>query len=159
MHLIFNFGDFMRNQLRSKELIFARCCCTSLDCKVSGGTRPDRAKLSLDRLCRQSSAALRVSRLVLASVAISVATRTFQCAGAPRSEFCALDSWLRRRSHCDVAGSNHDRDLGATATRGVIELDSPSAMGCRDRHVSFDGLRLLVVALGDAHGAVVLAIP
>ena len=48
--------------------------------------------------------------------------------------------------------------LGATATRRVIELDSPSDVGRRDRDVPFDGLRLLVVALGHAHGAVLLAI-
>jgi hypothetical protein len=48
--------------------------------------------------------------------------------------------------------------LGATATCRVIELVAPSDMGCRDRDVSFDGLRILVVALGHAHGAFLLAI-
>ena len=64
-------------------------------------------------------------------------------------------------AHCssrDVTHSDRNCDLGATATRRVTELVSPSGMGRRDRDVPFNGLRLLVVALGHAHGAVLLAI-
>src|SRR5262245_22856532 len=92
-------------------------------------------------------------------MAISVATTAFQNASPARPEFCALDSWLRHRSSGDVAHSNRNCDLGAAATRRVIELVSPADVGRGDRDVPFDGLRLLVVALGDAHGSVLLAIP
>ena len=91
-------------------------------------------------------------------MAIPVATTTFQNAPPDGPEFCALDSRLRHRSSGDVADSDRNRDLGTTWTRRVIELDSPSDMGGRDRDLPFDGLRVLVVALGHAHGAVLLAI-
>ena len=100
-----------------------------------------------------------VSRLALASVAIPVATTSLQCATPARTEFCALDSWLRHRSSRDVAHSDRNCDLGAATTHRVIELVSPADVGRGDRDVPFDGLRLLVVALGDAHGSVLLAIP
>lgn len=91
-------------------------------------------------------------------MAIPVATTTFQGTPPPRTEFCTLDSWLRRCSSRDVAHSDRDCDLGATATRRIIELDSPADMGRSDRDVPRNGLRLLVVALGHAHGAALLAI-
>ena len=92
-------------------------------------------------------------------MAISFATTTLQDAPPARPEFCALDSRLCDRSACDVAHSDRNRDVGTAATRRIIELDSPAEVGRGDRDVCFDGLRLLVVALGDAHGSVLLAIP
>ena len=91
-------------------------------------------------------------------MAIPIATTTLQYAPSLGAEFCALDSRVRDRSARDVAHSDRNRDLGAGATHRIIELDSPSGLGLRDRDVPFDGLRLLVVALGYAHGAVLLAI-
>src|SRR5262245_18036287 len=91
-------------------------------------------------------------------MAISVATTTFQGAPPARTEFCALDSRFRHRSSRDVAHSDRSRDLGPTATRRVTELDSPPGVGRRDRDVLINGLLLLVVALGHAHGSVFLAI-
>src|SRR5262249_33974935 len=119
----------------------------------------ERAKISSDGLCRQPFADLPVYRPIVASMAIPVATTTFQGAPPARPEFCALDSRLRHCSSRNVAHPNRNRDLDATATRRVIELDSPSNVGRSDRNVPFDGLCLLVVALGHAHGAVFLAIP
>ena len=58
----------------------------------------------------------------LASVAIPITTATFQCPTPARTEFCALDSWFRDCSSRDVAHSDRDRDLGARATRRIIEL-------------------------------------
>ena len=95
----------------------------------------------------------------LASVAISIATSTFQYPTPAGTEFCALNSRLRHCASGDVAYSDRDRDLGTTATRRVIALDLSSNLGSRDRDISSDGLRLLVVALGHAQGAVLLAIP
>ena len=91
-------------------------------------------------------------------MAIPFATTTLQDASSAGPELCALDSRVRDRAFCNVAHSDRNRDLGTTATRGVIELDAPSNVGSRDRYLSFDGLRLLVVALGHAHGAVFLEI-
>ena len=123
--------------------------CAPLDPVFEIRHRSD-ARNSFDGLYRQSAADLPVSRPALASVAIPVATTTFQCPSPARSEFCALDSWLRHCSSRDVAHSDRNRDLGATATCRVVELDSPAGMGRSDRDVPFNGLRLLVVALGHA---------
>src|SRR5207249_837249 len=113
---------------------------------------------SLDGLHRQPTADLPVSRPALASVAIPVTTATFQCPPPTCTEFCALDSWLRHRTSSNVAHSDRHCDLGARATHRIIELAAPSNLGGCDRDVPFNGLRLLVVALGHAHGAVLLAI-
>src|SRR6266850_8005190 len=91
-------------------------------------------------------------------MAIPVATTTFHCSTPARAEFCALDPGLRDRSSRDVAHSDRDRDLGVGSAHRITELVSPSDLGPSDRDVPFDGLRLLVVALGHAHGAVLLAI-
>src|SRR4051794_21067830 len=116
------------------------------------------AKNSVDRLCRQSTPDLPASHPVVAPVAIPAATATFQCPTSAGTQFCALDSRLRDRSSRDVARSDRNRKLGAGATPGIIELDSPADLGCGDDNVPFDGLRLSLVALGHAHGAVFLAI-
>src|SRR5215471_16334844 len=113
---------------------------------------------SFHGLRRQSAADLSVSRPALASVAIPVATTTLQNAPQAGSEFCAFDSRFRDCASSNVAHSDRNRDPGTTATHRLIELDSSPSVGCRDRDVPFDGLRLLVVALGHAHGAVFLAI-
>ena len=81
------------------------------------------ARDSLDGLHRQPIADLPVSRPALASVAIPVTTATFQCPTPARTEFCALNPRFRHRSSRDVAHSDRNRDLGATATCRVIELD------------------------------------
>ena len=91
-------------------------------------------------------------------MAIPVATPTFQDAPSARTEFRTLDSRFRHRASCYVAHSDRDRILGTTATRRVIELVSTPGVDRRDRNVPLDGLRLLVVALGHAHGSVLLAI-
>ena len=116
------------------------------------------AKNPLDGLRRQPSADLPVARPAVASMAIPVATTTFQGPPPTRTEVCAIDSRLRDRSCRDVAHSDRDRDLGVRSAHRITELVSPSGVGLRDRDVPFDGLRLLVVALGHAHGAVLLAI-
>src|SRR6476469_5883545 len=81
------------------------------------------ARNSLYGLRRQPAADLPLSNPALASVAIPVATTTFQCPTPACTEFCALDSWLRHCSSGDVAHPDRNRDLGATATYRVIELD------------------------------------
>ena len=91
-------------------------------------------------------------------MAIPVTRTTFQGAPPACTEFRALDSRFRHRASCDVAHSDRDRILGTTATRRVIELGSTPGVGRSDRDVSVNGLRLLVVALGHAHGSVFLAI-
>lgn len=91
-------------------------------------------------------------------MAISVATPTFQDAPSPRTEFRALDSRFRHRASCNVADPDRDRVLRTDATGWVIKLDPPPHMGRRDRDVPPNGLCLLVVALGHAHGSVFLAI-
>jgi len=91
-------------------------------------------------------------------MAIPVATTTLQDAPPARTEFCAFHSRFRDCPFGDVANSDRNRGLGTTTTHRLIELDSPSSVGRRDRDVSFDGLRLLVVALGPAYGAVFLEI-
>ena len=96
--------------------------------------------------------------VALASAAIPIATATFRCPTPTRTEFCAFDSRFRDRSSRDVTRSDRDCYLDATATGRVIELDCSSDVGGCDRDVPLNGLRLLVVALGDAHGSVVLAI-
>ena len=117
-----------------------------------------RAKNSSDGLRRQATAGLPVCRPAVTPVAISFAPTAFQRAPPACPELCALDSWLRHRSSGDVADSNRHCDMGARATNRVIELASRTDLDCRDPNISFDGLRLLVVALGDAHGPVLLAI-
>ena len=77
-------------------------------------------KIPLDGLRRQAAAELPVCRSALAPVAISVATAAFQCASPAREKFCALDSWLRHRSSCDVAHSDRNRDLGAEQHVGLL---------------------------------------
>ena len=134
-------------------------CIVRLSIDFSKFRHQSDAKNSSDGLCRQPTADVPAYRPTLASMAIPVTTATFQCPAPTRTEFCALDSRFRDRSSRDVAHSDRDCDLDATATFRVIELVSPANLGCRDRDVSFDGLRLLVVALGHAHGAVFLAIP
>ena len=47
---------------------------------------------------------------------------------------------------------------GARPTVRIIELAAPSNLGGCDRNIPFDGLRVLVVALGHAHGPGLLAI-
>ena len=109
-------------------------------------------------LRRQPTADLPVPHPALASMAIPVATTTFQDAPPAGTEFCALNSRLCDRSSRDVAHSNRNRDLGTTATRRVTELDSPPDVGRCDHDVPIDGLLVLVVAPGHAHDSVFLAI-
>src|SRR6202008_2601128 len=122
-----------------KELTFARCCSASPEYKVTAEQRPDRAKLSFDGLCRQSPSDLPFSRPALAPVPIPVTTATFPCFAPTRTEFCTLDSRFRDCPSRDVAHSDRDCDLGATATCRVIELVSPSNMDRRDRDVPSNG--------------------
>lgn len=117
-----------------------------------------RAKNSFDGFRRYPAAGLSVCRSAFAAVAIPFATAAFQCAPPARSEFCVIDSWLRHRTSRDVASSDRNRDLGARQGNWPIELDAPSDLGRCDRNVPFNGLLLLVVALGHAHGPVLLAI-
>src|SRR5262249_28749430 len=118
----------------------------------------DRAKSSSDGLRRQPATGVPVYHPTGASVAIPVAAPTFQCSTPAPTGFCALDFRLRYFSSRDVAHSDCDCDVGAESTHRITELDSPSDMGRRHRDIPVDGLRLLVVALGHAHGALFLAI-
>jgi len=109
-------------------------------------------------LRRQSTTDLPVPHPALASMAIPVATTTFQDAPPAGTEFCVLNSGLCDRSLRDVAHSDRNRDLGTTATRRITELDSPPAVGRCDRDAPIDGLLVLVVAPGHAHGSLFLAV-
>src|ERR1051325_10425346 len=97
------------------------------------------AQNSCRGLSRQPTAGLPVSRPALASMAIPTEATTFQCASPARTEFCALDSRLCNRSACDVAHSDFNRDVGAAATRRVIELVSPADVGRGGRGGCFFG--------------------
>ena len=91
-------------------------------------------------------------------MAIPPATTTFQDAPPPGTEFRTLDSGLCDRSSRDVANSDRNRDLGTAATRRVTESDSSLDVGRCDRDVPVNGLLVVVVALGHAHGSFFLAI-
>src|SRR5205814_9033541 len=137
----------------------ARCRHLSADDKVTADASiPIRAKNSLHGLHRQRPDDLPVSRPALAPVAIPVATVPFQCPTPARTEFCALDSGFCDRSSRNVADSDRDCHVGGGSTRRITELVSPANLGRSDRDVPFNGLRVLVVALGHAHGAVLLAV-
>src|SRR5512132_797075 len=111
-----------------------RCRYASANVNITAFRPPHaHAKNSLDGLHRQPPADLPVSRPALASVAIPVATTTFQCAPPARTEFCALDPEFRDCSSCDVANSDRDRDLGVGSAHRITELDSPSGLGRSDR--------------------------
>src|SRR5207245_1550050 len=99
-----------------------------------------------------------VSRTVLIAMAIPPASPAFQRAATTGAQFCAFDSWLRHRSPRHAPNPTCGSDVGARSAYRFVKLGFPSGLGCRHRDVSADGLCLLVVALGQSHGAAVLAV-
>ena len=115
-----NAADTAASTGRSSRLIEHDCSGRRVACGV---IESSNARNSLDGLHRQPPADLPFSRPPLAPVAIPVTTATFQGTPPGRAEFCALNPRFRDRSSRDVAHSDRDCDLGATATCRVIELD------------------------------------
>src|SRR5438046_8814826 len=112
---------------------------------------PNRAKNSPDGLYRQTAAGLHVSRHALAAVAFPLATTTFQYAASPHPQLCALDSRFCHRSPGHAANPARGGDVGARAPHRFVKLAAATRLGRCDRHLSADGLRLLVVALGKSY--------
>jgi hypothetical protein len=137
----------------------AHCRCASANVNITNVSSVScDAKNSFDGLCWQAAAGLRLPRAALVAMAISAAAPTFQGASSPGAKLCALDPGLRNRAPRHVTGPVRNCDVGARPAHRIIELVSRSGMGRCDRDVSVDGLRILVVALGDAHGAALLAV-
>src|SRR5439155_6741836 len=119
---------------------------------------PGRAKDSFDGLCRPATAGLHLSCAALAAMALPAAPPAFLRGEPTGAQFCAL---VPRFWHCTLRhATNSDRvgDLGRISTYRSVELAFRSGLGCWHRDVSTDGLRLLVVALGQPHGAAILAV-
>ena len=119
---------------------------------------PNAAKNSRDGLCRQATAGLPVSRAVVTAMAISAAPPAFQRAPSLGAQFCALDSWLRHRSSRYAANSHRSWIVGARSRDRLVELAATPRLGHCHRNIPADGLRLLVVALGQSHGPNLLAV-
>ena len=92
-------------------------------------------------------------------MALSAATPAFQRPTPSGAQFCALDSGFRHRSSGHAANSTCGSDVGARSAYRFVKLGRSARMGRLRRYVSADGLRLLVVALGQSHGSALLAIP
>src|SRR5262249_24586780 len=118
---------------------------------------PNRAKNSPDGLYRQTIAGLPVSCPALAPMAISVAPTTFQYAASPRPQLCALDSRFCHRSPGHAANPARGGDVGARSPHRFVKLAAAARLGRCDRHLSADGLCLLVVALGQSYDPNLLA--
>src|SRR4029453_1431495 len=100
---------------------------------------------------------MHVSFVVFVAMALSVAPPEFQDAAPTRAQFCAVAPRLCDRPSGHAPNPDRRRNVGSAEAYRVIKLACSARVGCRDRHVSPDGLRLLVVALGQSYGAVVLA--
>src|SRR5438045_4308864 len=116
------------------------------------------AKDSFDGLCGPAAPGLHVPCAALATMALPAASPAFRHGSSARAQFCALDSWVRHRSTGHAANSDRSGHLGARSTYRFVALACASCMGCRHSDVFADGLRLLVVALGQPHGAAILAV-
>src|SRR4029078_9569142 len=114
----------------------------------SGGRAHANAKNSLNGLCRQAVASLLIPRIALPAVAFFAASAAFQCVEPARTQFCALDSRLRRRASGYVANSNCCRDVGRGKTYWLVTLARLSALGLWHSLVSGDRLPLIVVGVG-----------
>src|SRR4029077_10873399 len=93
-------------------------------------------------------------RAVVTAMAISATRPAFQRAPSLGAQFCALDSWL---SHCSFryAANSHRGWIVGTGSRDrLVDLATTASLGRCHRNISAHGLRLLVVALAHAHGAV-----
>ncbi len=119
----------------------------------------DCAKNPFNRLCWQTTGGLCISRPALAAVAISAATPAFQRTASSGAQFCALNSRFRHCPARHAANPPRGGNVGARSTYRFIELGRSAQMGRRHRDVSHNGLRVLVVALGQSHGSALLAIP
>src|SRR6266508_2266588 len=116
-----------------------------------------RAKDSFDGSCRQAAADWHIPRATFVAMALSAATSAFQHAASARAQFCPLAARIRDRPSRHAANSDRRRDVGTTETHRFVKLACCALVGCCDRNVSADGLRLLVVALGQPYGPAFLA--
>ena len=92
-------------------------------------------------------------------MAIPSAPPAFQRAASPGAQFCALDSWIRDRSSRHAANPASDSDVGTRETYWFVKLAGRPVLDRLRGDVSADGLRLLVVALGQSHDSSLLAFP
>jgi len=92
-------------------------------------------------------------------MAISAATPAFQRTASSGAQFCAVNSRFRHRPARHAANPARGSDVGAGSTYRFVKLGRSAQMGRLHRDVSADGLRVLVVALGQSHGPALLAIP
>src|SRR5215472_13089605 len=137
----------------------ADCRCVTADGKITCAfVILSHAKNPADGLCRPAALGLPVCCAALAAMAISATPTAFRYDASARAQFRPFDSRLRHCSPRHAADSDRNGDLGARARNRPTELASFSGVGRCDRDLSHDGLRLLVVALHHAHGAVLLAI-
>src|SRR5260370_24780588 len=108
-------------------------------------------------LYRTSAPRRHFSRVALVPMAAPASATTFQRAAPAGPQFCSFDSWIRDRSAGDVADPVGPGRLGTRSTSWSAELAAATNVARAGRDVSADGLRLLVVALGQPHSPAVLA--
>jgi len=99
-----------------------------------------------------------IPRIALPAVAFSTAAPTFSRVASARTQFRALDSRLRRCASGHVANPNCSRDVGTEGTYWVVTLACLAGLPYWNRRLPADGLRLLVVALGEPYDSNLLAI-
>ena len=91
-------------------------------------------------------------------MAFSTASPAFQCVASAHTQFRALDSRLRGCASGYVANPDCSRDVDTAGTYWFVTLASFAILGCWNRHLPADGLRLLVVALGEPHDSNLLEV-
>jgi hypothetical protein len=117
-----------------------------------------RAKHSFDRSYWQTAAGLCISCAALSAMALPAAPPAFQCVASSGAQFHALDSGFRHRPSRHATNPDRRGNVGTGSAYWIVKLGRSARMGRVDRYISAHGLRLLVVALGQSHGAALLAI-
>src|SRR4029078_11644133 len=109
--------------------------------------------------CWQASADRNIRGAAFAAMAFPTARSAFPFAPPAGPHIRARTSLKRHSALGDVADSTHARRLGGDAEHWLTPLDTVTRLGGNRRERSSHGLRLLVVALGQSHGAIPLALP
>src|SRR6516164_3772413 len=80
------------------------------------------AENSVDGLCREAAAGLRIPCAALLAMAFSFAPPTFQCAPSPGTQLGPLDSGFRHRSLRHATNPARDSGVGARETFWFVKL-------------------------------------
>src|ERR1700693_2757080 len=91
-------------------------------------------------------------------MALSITARAFWSGAASDSQLCRIDPRFCDCALRDVADSVSGSGLGGKSALWFVALAWLARMDRSGRRIRFNGLRLLVVALGQSYGPALLAI-